>query len=167
MGIAELYVNQSQTMGHDAYMPPEFYTKLYDQKLDVFTFGLTINELFNGIHNMKHPIVIDKKASICNTFINSCIDYNPEKRLVAKQIKESLRMVQKVVEKVIFNNLPFYFTISTDSKNQIFQDIYIIIVTKMKEISDQLIMPSCYQSEISENIYHAAVEQLKAKYPIL
>ena len=34
--------------GSRKYMPPEFYTRKCTQKLDVFTFGLTFNELFNG-----------------------------------------------------------------------------------------------------------------------
>ncbi|CAF1496835.1 unnamed protein product [Rotaria sp. Silwood1] len=48
MGIARVIdpLNHHTQIGCASYMPPEFYHGTYDQKLDIFTFGLTLNELF-------------------------------------------------------------------------------------------------------------------------
>ncbi|CAF3409267.1 unnamed protein product [Rotaria sp. Silwood2] len=56
MGISQSYYPQfgfnNSPMGCIRYMPPEFYWNTYNQTLDVFTFGLTLNHLFTGTdHN--------------------------------------------------------------------------------------------------------------------
>ncbi|CAF5126744.1 unnamed protein product [Rotaria sp. Silwood1] len=44
-------LNQQTQIGCAPYMLPEFYRGTYDQKLDIFTFGLTLNELFTSKKN--------------------------------------------------------------------------------------------------------------------
>jgi serine/threonine protein kinase len=99
MGIARLVEgDKTYLIGPLSYMPPEFYSKPlnYTNKLDVFSFGLTINELFGGRHearlgNEMLNIVITKECNclIWNYIIIKCIDQDPTKRYSSMDIEEA------------------------------------------------------------------------------
>ena len=132
MGIAKLIQTDKHTLiGCRAYMPPEFYTGNYDQKLDVFTFGLTLNIIYNGSHTEEHPIRIKKEAEIMTEIIRKFVNPNPVERPTSKNISENFRIIKKVVDGIIFKRMNFgsYITMSTEKKNEIFT----LIVTKMNE----------------------------------
>ena len=127
MGIAKFVEPNKNTMiGCKAYMPPEFYTGKYDEKLDVFTFGLTLNILFGGTHNEQNPIRIEKKSLIFCEFTDRCLDHNPDKRPTSQNILDNFRIIKKVFHACIFQTEHFsdYIGMSTENKNEVFKYLY-------------------------------------------
>ncbi|CAF0885011.1 unnamed protein product [Rotaria sordida] len=97
MGIARVVdpLNQHTQIGCQSYMPPEFYEGSYDQKLDIFTFGLTLNELFTSTKHSFQPFVSNKiafqeKSPIFDGLIARCTAYNPKRRPAAIEIEKTL-----------------------------------------------------------------------------
>ena len=61
MGIAKVFDTSKGShtrLGCDCYMPKEFYRGEYTQKLDIFTFGLSIYHLFSGEqHSFENDVI--------------------------------------------------------------------------------------------------------------
>jgi len=128
MGIAKLIKTDKNTqIGCRQFMPPEFHTGSYDQKLDVFTFGLTLNIIYNGTHHETNPIKINKKSDIFQEYVNIFVDHNPSIRPKSKDISEKLRLIKKILDKTIFSDKSFslrYVSMSTKDKNKVFKILY-------------------------------------------
>lgn len=73
-------------------MPPEFYTGEITQKLDIFTYGLTLNKLFNGKHTkIDSKIQIIKKCElIFDELVESMIKLDPQERPTSKIINDKI-----------------------------------------------------------------------------
>ena len=137
MGIAKLINTDKNTLiGCRSFMPPEFYSGKYDQKLDVFTFGLTLNIIFNGSHTEKNPIVINKMAEIFREYISVFVDHDPSKRPESKAISEKFRLIKKIFDKIIFSEKKFslYVSMSTKSKNEVFKILYDKMMIHKKDL---------------------------------
>ena len=133
MGIAKLIeTNQNSLMGCRKYMPIEFYTGSYDQKLDVFTFGLTLNELYNGSHTKNPPIVLIKQSSYFSSIITKCINLHPANRPFSKNINECLIMFQRVINRYILKDNPNYIQLSAIYRNEVFKSIYEKVVDDIR-----------------------------------
>jgi serine/threonine protein kinase len=109
MGIAKIYEsNELHTIGLGCqfYMPPEFYTQKYSLKLDVFTFGLTLNQLFKGKHKLvSNKIEIIKKCELVwETFVCKMIDDDPDNRPTSKVIDEKLEFIERFIEETNKNS---------------------------------------------------------------
>jgi serine/threonine protein kinase len=108
MGIDKVF-DESQTKhsltGCLPYIQPEFYTGRYNKKLDVFTFGLTLVELFNGVHKKSEEdmtaIIIEKEPDIFWNLIRECVNKNPENRPTSKQIENSLICLESLIMRLI------------------------------------------------------------------
>jgi hypothetical protein len=127
MGIAKLINSDKNTIfGCISFMPPEFYSGNYNEKLDVFTFGLTLNIIYNGTHQEKNPIILTKQAELFQEFINVFVDHDPMKRPESKTISEKFRLIKKIFDKIIFSEKRFatYVNMSTQNKNLIFKTLY-------------------------------------------
>ena len=133
MGIAKIIQNKNNNntlVGCPPYMPPEFFTGNYDQKLDVFTFGLTLNIIFNGKHNekerLKHYEII-RKADVFQEYINSCINTDPTKRPESKKISLKFQILKKIIDDEIFPKEKYqkYKKMSTTEKNDYFKHLYL------------------------------------------
>jgi serine/threonine protein kinase len=132
MGIARIYDGEDQRtlIGCLNYMPPEFYTGNYDKSLDVFTFGLTLNELFKGNHNlvrMKRKIEIIKQGEmIYHKLISNYIDDEPNYRPNSKQIVEMLQFINEYINKAI-DECKDYFSnkFDTNKRNKLFEKYFI------------------------------------------
>ncbi|CAF1148117.1 unnamed protein product [Didymodactylos carnosus] len=127
MGIARaMDSNQPLTViGCIPYMPLEFYTGTYDQKLDIFTFGLTLNELFTEIsHNNKNRrISITKQSPVFRHLIAECINDDPKRRPIANNIVIRLQRFRNALNKLI-KRTKEYPALSEERKNQILIDLY-------------------------------------------
>lgn len=133
MGIAKLIeTSQNSLMGCRKYMPIEFYTGTYDQKLDVFTFGLTINELYNGSHTKNPPIVLIKKSPYFTSIIMKCINLHPVNRPMSKTVNQCLIRFQKLINRSILKKAPNYIQMSSSYRNEIFKSIYDSYVDEIK-----------------------------------
>ncbi len=86
-------------------LPPEYfknsfyYTGKYSEKLDIFMFGLTLNMIFGGITSdfiaFDEHFRIIKHAVCFEDLIDRCLQFNPEARPNANQIKEKFESCQK------------------------------------------------------------------------
>ena len=132
MGISKIIQtkNKNNTLiGCPPYMPPEFFTGNYDQKLDVFTFGLTLNIIFNGKHNEKDRnkhFEIIKQADVFQEYISSCINSDPSKRPESKKISLKFHVLKKLIDEEIFPREKYlkYKKMTTAQKNDYFKLLY-------------------------------------------
>ena len=141
MGIAKLFENNKNTIiGPRHFMPPEFYSGNYDQKLDVFTFGLTVNIIFNGQHKEEHPIRITKEADVFREYIHVCVDHTPSKRPTSKLISEKFRLIKKLIDKVVFTEKIFssYVSMTTAKKNAVFLMLYQKLIKHKTELGIEI-----------------------------
>jgi serine/threonine protein kinase len=131
MGIARVVdpLNQHTQIGCQSYMPPEFYKGSYDQKLDIFTFGLTLNELFTSKKHSFQPFVNDKiafqeKSPIFDGLIARCTAYDPKRRPTAIEIEKTLDLYSAGFGELVLKKHPSYINLSTKDKDEIFIAFY-------------------------------------------
>lgn len=140
MGLARVWLPDVQltTIGCLPYMPLDFYAGKYDQSLDVYTYGLTINELLTG---KLHKFVLASRSAqltshspVFDDLIERCIDKEPSKRPAAIEIETTLRMYRQAIEKYIVENNIKYGAMSTDEKNSTFVTVYNILQRELDEV---------------------------------
>lgn len=73
-------------------MPPEYQTGNYDQKLDIFMFGLTLNRLYNGTNNEElrqddYCASILEEANVFSDIIFDCLNQKPAMRPTSSELK--------------------------------------------------------------------------------
>lgn len=130
MGIARYLdpMNQHTLIGHKFYMPPEFYNGKYDQKLDIFTFGLTLYELFTEKRHDFQPsstnIVLGTRSPIFQDLITRCIANDPKERPQAIEIEKTLQLYGRKFDKSVLKNNSEYDDLSTKEKNRVFIEFY-------------------------------------------
>ena len=119
-------------------MPLDFYTGKYDQSLDVYTFGLTINELFvqkpHQFDVLTRHINITHPSPIFTDLITRCVHKDPSQRPTAIEIETTLRMYKKAIEKYIIEKNVKYASMSTDEKNSTFMTVYHTLRPELDEI---------------------------------
>ena len=125
MGIAKLYENNVKmtAIGCRDYMPPEFYTGRYSKKLDIYTYGLTLNEIFNGIHRLiprSREIVIEREADVFYHIVKVCISKDDRERPEAKLLEKELMVFENCIDSAISKNLYTYMK----NKNEFFKNVY-------------------------------------------
>jgi serine/threonine protein kinase len=131
MGIARVAdpLNQHTQIGCQSYMPPEFYKGSYNQKLDIFTFGLTLNELFTSTKHSFQPFVSDKiafqeKSPIFDDLIARCTSYDPQRRPAAIEIEKTFDLYSAGFNELVFKKHPGYQKLSKEDKDEIFVAFY-------------------------------------------
>lgn len=127
MGIARVWMPDAALtlIGYRPYMPLEFfYLKKYDQSLDVFTFGLTLNELFTETQHhfdeITRRIKLTCDSPVLSDLINRCIHVIPSQRPSALEIETTLYMYKHAVEKYISEHNITYGDMPIDEKNSSF-----------------------------------------------
>ncbi|XP_047131757.2 dual specificity mitogen-activated protein kinase kinase dSOR1 [Hydra vulgaris] len=105
MGISRLqdkFQNHS-VLGPNAYMPKEFHTGNYNEKVDVYTFGLTIYHLITGqMHSFENnTVVLNKEPIIFGKLINNCVETLPSNRPTASMIESNLERHYEVLSEVV------------------------------------------------------------------
>jgi serine/threonine protein kinase len=131
MGIARVVdpMNQHTQIGCQPYMPPEFYRGDYDQKLDIFTFGLTLNELFTSTKHSFQPFVSNKiafqeQSPIFDNLIARCTADDPKRRPTAIEIEKTFDLYITGFNEIVLKKHPSYINLSTKDKNDIFIAFY-------------------------------------------
>lgn len=123
--VLDPYLDHTQ-IGCIRYMPPEFYdTGLYDQKLDIFTFGLSINELLTETkHEFKNNrIQMLKSSPVFCDLIDRCLEEDPQYRPTAIEIEETLHLHLNEFDSRNSENID-YTTLSLEKQDQIFLEFY-------------------------------------------
>ena len=150
-GLAKHPDNDYDTrLGCQLYMPPEFYTDSFDQKLDVYMLCLTLNELFNGSHepsitlvdllfmrvgiNPSVKLIVNKRADVLYDIIESGLADDPEQRLTSKEIYDKLIYVKQAVE-VEKNKVPNFNLLSNSAKDIVYCRLINQIVNDLEVIS--------------------------------
>jgi len=131
MGIARVIdpLNQHTQIGCQPYMPPEFYRGNYDQKLDIFTFGLTLNELFTSKKHVfqqfaSSKIVFQEESPIFADLIARCTADDPRRRPAAIEIEKTLDLYSTGFNEIVLKKHPSYINLSFEKKNEIFVAFY-------------------------------------------
>lgn len=132
MGIARVVDprNQHTLIGCQSYMPPEFYKRSYNQKLDIFTFGLTLNELFTGQRHSFQPFVSNdkiafpEKSPIFDDLIARCTLFDPDRRPAAIEIEKTFDLYSNGFNEIVVKKHPSYQNLSKEDKDEIFIAFY-------------------------------------------
>jgi serine/threonine protein kinase len=131
MGIA---TNSSEPIaGCIHYMPPEFYMNECTQKLDIFMFGLTLNEIYNGVHAEKNYMIkIIKESHIFSDIINQCVSNKPDERPDSNSLKRRLIIIQRLMTFLITEKYSDYIDKNQFEKNEIFINCYNLILKTIR-----------------------------------
>ncbi|CAF4070529.1 unnamed protein product, partial [Rotaria sp. Silwood1] len=131
MGIARVTdpCNRHTQIGCQPFMPPEFYEGTYDQKLDIFTFGLTLNELFTETQHVcrqraAEKIVFKYESPIFRDLITRCTADDPKHRPTAIEIEKTLELYTHGFDMTALKKQTNYVRLSTEQKDQVFIDFY-------------------------------------------
>ena len=131
MGIAREYdpAQMMTRVGCQVFMPPEFYTKSYGQSLDVFTFGLTLNQLFTetihqygiDLRTFLPKAMRTTKSPVFEELIERCLRDNPTHRPSALEIETTLILYERAFSKLITLE---YATSTNEEKDKAFLQFY-------------------------------------------
>ena len=131
MGIARMMEanNHLTLVGCAPFMPPEFDTGKYDQSLDVFTFGLTLNYLFTEKQHQAIRLFVTKvklveESPIFPELIARCIHDHPSQRPSAVEIEATLQTYKRGFDKIVLSEHPEYIRLPTEAKNEVFLKFY-------------------------------------------
>jgi serine/threonine protein kinase len=130
MGLARVWMpDDNLTLaGCMGYMPFEFYTGKYDQSLDIYTFGLTLNELFTEKRHqaniLTRRIKLTCESPVFSDLINRCIHFVTSQRPSAIEVETTLQMYKQAFEKYVVQQHIEYTDMSPEERNSTFVAIY-------------------------------------------
>ena len=137
MGIARVLdpAGKQTQMGCIQFMPPEFFQDTKDgqiqcdEKLDIYTYGLTLNQVFTEtMHDFRFaapkPRVTLRKISpvFYDDIILPCMDSNPKRRPTAAHIENTLEMFEQAFGEMMTTDA--YIRMNTNDKNRAFIRFY-------------------------------------------
>ncbi|CAF3986723.1 unnamed protein product [Rotaria sordida] len=137
MGIARVLDPNCQhtQVGFKKFMPPEFFRDglngfaKFDEKLDIYTYGLTLNQLFTEkLHNFRscallpHITIIEKSPILYDEIILRCINEDSKKRPTAIEIERILKFYEAAFSKTMDSNI--YKKMDLKQKNKVFIKFY-------------------------------------------
>ena len=150
MGIARVMQeanNQLTVIGCAPYMPPEFITGKYDQSLDVFTFGLTLNYLFTEKQHQAIQILILTKVKlveespIFRELIARSIHDHRSQRPSAMEIEATLQTYKRGFDQIVLAKHPEYIQLPTEAKNEVFLKFYEMFHPRAKAVLERQFPP--------------------------
>lgn len=161
MGIARVMEanNRLTVIGYVPYMPPEFFLGFgkYDQSLDVFTFGLTLNYLFTEkehetIRRVIPKVKLTEESPIFRELIARCIHDHPSQRPSAIELEATLQTYKRGFDQIVLSENPKYIQLPTEAKNEVFLKFYEIFHPKVKPaLERQFPLPPPIESTAEEN----------------
>ena len=137
MGIARVLdpTGRQTQIGCTQFMPPEFFQGSSsnpvqcDEKLDIYTYGLTLNQLFTEtMHDFQLrsplPLVTLRKESIVffAEIISPCLNNNPKRRPAAREIETTLAMYEQAFGETMLTDE--YIKMDTEEKDRLFVEFY-------------------------------------------
>jgi serine/threonine protein kinase len=158
MGLARVWLPDVKltTIGCLPYMPLDFYTGKYDQSLDVYTFGLTINQLFTEKQHqfdlLTRRIELTKPSSVFADLITRCIHKDPSQRPTAIEIETTLRMYKQAIEKYILEKNIKYARMSTEEKNSTFITVYEGLQPELDKLLKNQFPPPCPAGQLADGM---------------
>jgi serine/threonine protein kinase len=159
MGIARVMEanNQLTVIGCGHFMPPEFITGKYDQSLDIFTFGLTLNHLFTekphrSIQFIMIKVKLAEESPILSELIARCIHDEPSQRPSAVEIEATLQAYKRGFDKLVLSEHPRYMRLSTEDKNKVFLKFYEVFHPQVKAALERRFPPPPPCSKADEGI---------------
>ena len=113
-------------------MPPEF--PVCTQKLDIYTFGLNLNEIFGGNHelNEQETIVMTKIVDFFSETIIQCTSTDSSNRPDAKKLKSDFLVFQKLMFFLLTLTSENYWRIEWKEKDASFKKSYDLIMQTIK-----------------------------------
>ncbi|CAF1345089.1 unnamed protein product, partial [Didymodactylos carnosus] len=144
MGIARTVDenNRHTQIGCQVFMPLEFYKvdqnkAVYDQKLDIYTFGLTLNALFtdtkHGFHPLTRQKLVIKQSPVFWDLISRCTDDYPEQRPTALEMEKTLELYNVAFQQLVLQKELTYIDLSSEDKNKRFMEFYEVFHPKASE----------------------------------
>ncbi|CAF2894601.1 unnamed protein product [Rotaria sp. Silwood2] len=132
MGIAHIFNPEEKhtLIGCLPFMPPEFHRGdgQYDQSLDIFTYGLTLNELFtekaHQFNKAIKRIKLTEQSPIFADLITQCINDEPIRRPTAVQLQDILYSFRRASDKHIQEKHSNYASQTLTAKNNILVKFY-------------------------------------------
>ena len=114
-------------------MPPEF--PVCTQKLDIYMFGLTLNEIFGGEHdlNESETINITKLAEYFMETIIECTNWESSLRPDALKLKNHFLVIQKLMLFLLAFNCENYWNMKNEEKDGNFKKSYELIMQTIKQ----------------------------------
>ena len=139
MGIARVLdrSHEQTQIGCLPFMPPEFFTSSaddghihYDETLDIYTYGLTLNQLFTETkHHFRLSSPADSRMTLTKTspvfydeIISACLDNDPKRRPTAAQIHQRLEFYEKTFGETMITDS--YVKMSIEGKDRVFMEFY-------------------------------------------
>jgi serine/threonine protein kinase len=131
MGIARVLnpLGVHTQLGCLPFMPPEFHSGIYDEKLDIFMFGITLNQLFTEtIHNFHAhatpQITFKQQSPIFEDLIARCMNKDPKQRPTAIELEKTLELYEQAFTEIILKKHISYICLNTSDKNEVFINFY-------------------------------------------
>ncbi|CAF1002927.1 unnamed protein product [Rotaria sordida] len=132
MGIAHVFnpAEKHTLMGCLPFMPPEFHrgSSQYDQSLDVFTYGLTLNELFtekaHQFNKSTKRVKLTEQSPIFADLITQCINDESIRRPTAAELQDILYRFRRTSDNYIQEKHLNYANQTLTAKNSIFVKCY-------------------------------------------
>ena len=113
-------------MGPSTHRPPESYLGETSPAMDVFQFGLLLNEMFTRVKIEQG--LIAKKSEFFRVTIEQCTEREPEKRPTSQTLYLRLKKYNKLfwegLEEVAGVSMGEYMNKDTEEKNEIFKKVY-------------------------------------------
>ncbi|CAF4639258.1 unnamed protein product [Rotaria sp. Silwood1] len=137
MGIARVLdpTGKQTQLGCIQFMPPEFFREAsdghvkYDQKLDIYTYGLTLNQIFTEkMHDFRFSspvprVTITKESPIFyDDIILRCLDEDSKRRPTAIEIEKTLEFYEEAFSETMNSNS--YTRMNTQQKDRAFIEFY-------------------------------------------
>lgn len=100
----------------------------YDQSLDIFTYGLTLNELFTErkhyFNKATQRVTLKEQSPIFTDLIHRCIDDESTRRPTASELQDTLLKFRRALDKHIGVEHPNYKKQTLAAKNSIVTKFY-------------------------------------------
>lgn len=121
--------NPDNNVGCGLFMPPEFYTGEYNEKLDVFTYGLTLNRLFTEVEHEYRPrgaqlMVLRQESPIFGDLIKRCIETHPDDRPTSKEIEITMILFSQAFYESCLKNHRDYYRLPVKEQDARFLKFY-------------------------------------------
>lgn len=122
----------SGQIGPVMYTAPEVFTQpRYDKKVDIFSFGLVVYELFtyrqrimNTFYDVLKPVVFPMPSAMFMPLIRMCVSMDPDERLSAAEIEDKLSALNTGFWLVIKEKNINYHSMSIEQRDIIFTAYY-------------------------------------------
>ncbi|CAF1599618.1 unnamed protein product [Rotaria magnacalcarata] len=106
------------------YMPPEFYQGSINQKLDIFTYGLTLYHLFTGYYHeydsRNHRIHLNLTLPVLGDIVSRCCQSAANQRPSAFELERTLMLYERGFLELVVNKQSSYENMNKNQQDRLF-----------------------------------------------